>query len=211
MIGVFLVDDHRLFREAMRLVLSADDGIEVVGEAGAAAEAVRLVAATPCNLVLVDVALPGDDGLWLVRELKRADRVRKVVVLTMFQHPDMVTDALAAGADGYALKKQPPEEVLEAVHVVMGGNRYVTPSLASALPASGGRRAAPGALGVLSGREREIFDHLVRGDSNGDVGHKLGISIKTVETHRSRLMRKLDVHSIGELIRLAARQGHLGD
>jgi DNA-binding NarL/FixJ family response regulator len=147
----------------------------------------------------------------LVRELKRDNRRRRVVVLTCHQHPDIVCDAFAAGADGYALKQQSREELLAAIFAVAGGNRYVAPAVAAALPADAGKIVPRGALGALSAREREVFDLLIRGFGNAEVGKQLYISIKTVETHRARIMRKLDVHNIGELIRLAARQGLLAD
>jgi DNA-binding NarL/FixJ family response regulator len=159
--------------------------------------------------VLVDVSLPGSNGVALVRELKRSDRRRRVVVLTMHQHPDMVCDAFAAGADGYALKHQSREELLAAIFAVAAGDRYVAPAVAEALPTGVDQARPRGALAALSAREREVFDLLVRGLGNGDVGKQLCISVKTVETHRARIMRKLDVHNIGDLIRLAARQGVL--
>jgi DNA-binding NarL/FixJ family response regulator len=212
MIGIFVVDDHRLFRDALRVMLEGNGELAVVGEAGDAREALQLLGERQCELVLVDVSLPGSNGLALVRELKRSDRQRRVVVLTMHQHPDIVCDAFAAGADGYALKHQSREELVEAIFAVAGGDRYVAPAVAAALLAPDGGKLKPrGALGILSAREREVFDLLVRGFANADVSRQLYISVKTVETHRARIMRKLDVHNIGELIRLAARQGLLAD
>jgi DNA-binding NarL/FixJ family response regulator len=211
MIGIFVVDDHRLFRDALRAMLEANGEVAIVGEAGDAREALARLGQQPCEVVLVDVSLPGSNGVALVRELKRCDRQRRVVVLTMHQHPDIVADAFAAGADGYALKHQSREELVAAIRIVAGGDRYVAPAVAAALPLGTARPKPRGALGALSAREREVFDLLVRGFANADVSRQLCISIKTVETHRARIMRKLDVHNIGELIRLAARQGLLAD
>jgi DNA-binding NarL/FixJ family response regulator len=211
MIGIFVVDDHRLFRDALRAMLQDNHELAIVGEAGDAREAIKLLGEQPCEVVLVDVSLPGSNGVALVRELKRSDRHRRVVVLTMHQHPDIVCDAFAAGADGYALKHQSREELLAAILTVAGGDRYVAPAVAAALPVDAGLVKPRGALGALSAREREVFDLLVRGYANADLAKQLCISIKTVETHRARIMRKLEVHNIGELIRLAARQGLLAD
>lgn len=211
MIGIFIVDDHRLFRDALRAMLAGNHELSIVGEAGDAREALALLDARPCEVVLVDVSLPGSNGVALVRELKRSDRRRRVVVLTMHQHPDIVCDAFAAGADGYALKHQSREELLAAIFAVAAGDRYVAPAVAAALPGDAAPVQPRGALGALSAREREVFDLLVRGFANANVGKQLCISIKTVETHRARIMRKLEVHNIGELIRLAARQGLLAE
>jgi DNA-binding NarL/FixJ family response regulator len=206
---VVLIDDHELFREGLRVLLE-NGQISVVGTAGDAREAIHVLGETACDLVIVDVTLPGSSGVSLLRELKRDQPHRPVLMLTMHEHADIVADALDNGADGYALKSQSPAELIEAIHAVHAGERYLAPTLRPATSDGGGDFSAPpGLLRTLTRREREVFELLVRGDSNRDIGRLLFISVKTVETHRTRLMRKLEVHSIAELVRFAARHGHL--
>jgi two-component system, NarL family, response regulator NreC len=210
-IRILLVDDHRLFRDGLRAILALHGDVSVVGEADDARSAAQLAAAVEHDLVIVDVTLPGSNGVALVRELKRQQRTTPVLVLTMHQHADIVADAFAAGATGYALKHQSEAELLEAVRACAARRRYVAPQIAPAVaePATGSRKRGGGVLSQLSSREREIFDLIVRGSSNAAIAEQLFISIKTVETHRTRIMKKLGVHSVGELIRLAARHGLL--
>jgi DNA-binding NarL/FixJ family response regulator len=205
-IRIILVDDHQLFRAGLRALLTVEPAFEVVAEAGDAREAVTCVETVPHDLVIVDVTLPGSNGIALIRELKRRQKRLPVLVLTMHQHADYVVDAFAAGANGYALKLQSEAEIFEAIRTVGSGGTYAAPAIAqlvrgSATPAHGS------VLASLSAREREIFDLLVRGYTNAEVAKQLFISVKTVETHRTRILRKLDVHNIGDLVRLAARHG----
>ncbi len=205
-IRIVLVDDHQLFRAGLRSLLAAEPAFSVVAEAGDAREAYLQIEAVEHDLVVVDVTLPGSNGIALIRELKRRLQRRPVLVLTMHQHADFVADAFAAGANGYALKLQSESEIFEAIRVTAGGGRYVAPALVDLVRSS---EASPqrSVLGHLSAREREIFDLLVRGYTNAELAKQLFISVKTVETHRTRILRKLDLHSIGDLVRLAARHG----
>ncbi|HEX6836219.1 MAG TPA: response regulator transcription factor, partial [Polyangia bacterium] len=173
--------------------------------------ALELAEHTAFDEIVLDITLPGSNGLALLRELKRLRIRQPALILTMHQHADMVTDAFAAGAVGYALKHQSELEIVEAIRSVARRETYLAPSLPpELLPDGDGAPPHPvGVLSVLSSREREIFDLIVRGHSNADIAARLFISVKTVETHRTRIMRKLDVHNVGELIRLAARHGFL--
>ena len=209
MIRIILVDDHELFRDGLGELLRKRGDLAVVAEANDAREATLAVAENPCDLVVVDITLPGSSGIALVRDLKRDDPRRPVLMLSSYQDADIVADALDAGADGYAIKTQSPQQFIEAIHAVVAGQGYLAPSLRHVVRRDGGRSGRTGFLGSLSAREREIFDLLVRGRSNGDIAKALFISVKTVETHRTHIMKKLDVHSIGDLVRLAARHGHL--
>jgi DNA-binding NarL/FixJ family response regulator len=205
-IRIVLVDDHQLFRAGLRSLLAVEPTFEVVAEAGDAREACQRVETVEHDLVIVDVTLPGSNGIALIRELKRRQKRRPILVLTMHQHADFVVDAFAAGANGYALKLQSEAEIFEAIRVAAGGGRYVAPAVAALVR---GSDVVPqrSLLSSLSAREREIFDLLVRGYTNAEVAKQLFISVKTVETHRTRILRKLDVHNIGDLVRLAARHG----
>ena len=209
MIRVILVDDHELFREGLRALLSQDPEISIVAAAADAREAKPLVAEHPGSVVIVDVTLPGAGGVSFVRDLKREEPGRPVLMLSMHQHSDVVADALDSGADGYALKSESAAELLEAIRRVARGEQYLAPGL-SLPPGDGAHRTTPsGLLRTLSKREREIFACLVRGDDNRAIAQQLFISVKTVETHRMRIMKKLDVHSMADMVRLAARHGHL--
>lgn len=205
-----MVDDHELFREGVRALLERA-GIAVVGAAGDARGGKLVLDKQPEAMAIIDVTLPGPSGLSLVRDLKRETQDRRVLVLSMHEHKDVVADALDCGADGYAFKRQSPADLVRAIRVVHTVGRYLPPGmeeLAFDRNNYGGAREPRGALHALSRREYEIFDLLVRGSTNQEIAEGLFISPKTVETHRARIMHKLDVHNIGELVRLAVRVGH---
>src|SRR3954469_12986645 len=188
LIRVLLVDDHRLFRDGVRALLSAYADIEVVGEANDSREALELVETVACDLIIIDITLPGSNGLALLRELKRLKIDQPTLILTMHQQADMVADAFSAGATGYALKHQSESELVEAVRMTARGATYLAPQLPQELAPEAGASppGAPGrsVLALLSSREREIFDLIVRGSTNAQIAKLLFISIKTVETHR---------------------------
>ena len=205
---VLIVDDHPLFRDGLTALLATQPELEIVGEAGDARQACALADRTAPDLVTVDLRLPGLGGLSLVRELMRRAPGRRVVVLSMYEDARQAARALAAGAAGYVVKREPPAAIVEALRRVAAGGVYITPSLADA--ALAGRDAADagdGRLATLTSRERELFDLLIRGFSTATAATELGISIKTVETHRANIHRKLGIHSVGELIRLALHEG----
>jgi DNA-binding NarL/FixJ family response regulator len=205
-----LVDDHPLFREGLAALLSRETDLAVVGEAADARGAYEMVEAIRPDVVLVDVGLPGVNGIAVVRELVRRDRQCKALVLTMHGEEEFVAQALSAGAAGYALKHQPFREVCDAIREVAGDKMYLSPRISRIvvddyLRMQRGNRAQAGPLALLSPREREVFDMLVRGYTNDGVGRHLSISVKTVETHRAHILKKLRLHSIAELIRFAVR------
>ncbi len=209
---VALVDDHPVFREGLRAILSAQPDMTVVGEAADAQEAYRMVETFRPHLVLLDVALPGLSGIMVARELLRRDPAQRLLMLSMRDEEDTVAEALAVGARGYACKDQTVAELLGAVRTVATGGSYLSPRLSadSIDERLSQRRSRNGPLGVLSDREREVFELLVRGFTNEGIALNLTISKRTVETHRSRILKKLRVHSAVELLRLAARHGLLG-
>ena len=151
--------------------------------------------------------MPSTNGIDCAREILRADPSTKILILTMHAVHEYVLQAFASGVQGYALKDQPIEEVLAAIAAVAAGERYLAPSLPKALTEARKPGGMQSDLHGLSPREREIFDLAVRGYTNEGIGQYLGISVKTVETHRAHVNRKLGVHSAAELIRFAARRG----
>jgi DNA-binding NarL/FixJ family response regulator len=213
-----LVEDHRLFRECLRERLGRERDLKVIGEAEDARGALRLVERDPPDLVLIDIGLPGTNGIAVVRELVRRNAEQKTMLLTMHTSPEYVADGLRAGARGYAIKSQTTDEVIAGVRAVLSGGSYLSPQLDRAavdrlLARSHGASpaGAPGPVGRLSPREREIFDMLARAFTNDDVAKELSISVRTVETHRQHIFSKLRVHSLAELMRFAARHHLVSD
>ncbi|HXU68567.1 MAG TPA: response regulator transcription factor [Polyangia bacterium] len=207
---VFLVDDHELFRSALRMMLEGFAGVEVVGEAPSAREALRDLEACAPDVALIDITMPGSNGLALIRELRRLRSPGARLVLTMHSSADFVTEAFDAGASGYALKDDSPSMLLDAMRAVVGGNRYLSSRLPEAATATlQGDQKDGAASHQLSPREHELFDLLVRGYRNREIARQLFISVKTVETHRTHIFKKLGVHSLADLVRVAAQRGLL--
>jgi two-component system response regulator NreC len=203
---VVLADDHRVFLDSFRVALAQQQACDVVGLATSAREARDLARQIVPDLLVVDLILADSDAVALTRELRRQELKTRILVLSMHDSPAFVRDALAAGAQGYALKDQPLTEVIEGMRVAERGGNYLAPSL-GILPPAPARSGAD--RDVLSRREREIFGLIVQGRSSAEIARSLSISLKTVETHRAHINKKMGVRSPAELIRLAAIQGLL--
>jgi DNA-binding NarL/FixJ family response regulator len=208
---VMLVEDHAIFRTALReLFASRDPSFEVVAEAATAHEAWQCADECSPDITIMDLFLRGESGVSATRELCRRHRGARVLILTAIDNPSFVREAFAAGARGYALKEQTADEIIAAVRVVAGGMRYLPARFDPQLMGDGKQdEQAEGLFGHLSAREREIFNLVVAGHANQRIASELFISIKTVETHRARINRKLGVHSGVELVRFAALRGRL--
>jgi DNA-binding NarL/FixJ family response regulator len=203
-VRVVLVDDHPMAREAVREVLiSRCPHARVVGETDTAQDAVALVEAQEADVVLLDIVLAGPNGNSALRQIRQVRPTCRVLVLTALKEPEFATDALGAGADGYAIKTQDIDELVFAICEVAAGRRYVAPSIQKTLDERGDNGWHPDPVSTLSPREREIFELVVAGYTNQRMSEELFISIKTVETHRSRINRKLGVHSTAQLVRYA--------
>jgi DNA-binding NarL/FixJ family response regulator len=205
---VLLVDDHPLFRAGIRQILAGVPDFLVVGEASRARDAFALIDSEHPDVVLMDVALPGMDGVIATREIRRrAPRVR-VLVLTVHDQTSDVLDALNAGASGYALKTDDTETLIAALRVVCKGERYLAPAIAARLEAYESRRLkASDVLSVLSVREREVFRLAAECLITREIANELCISRKTVDTHLYRIHRKLGLRTSAELVRLASTLG----
>ena len=201
-----LIDDHPLFRKGMVALLTSEPGIEVVGEAGNEMEARRLLE-SGVDLAIIDVLLPGVSGISIASDVVDLAPRCRVLALSVVDEPGLIADMFRAGASGFALKTQPPEQILEAVRCVLGGVRYLPPSVARGSIDAELGAATASRLERLTRREREIFELLIRGYGNGDIAARLYIAVRTVETHRHHIMRKLSARSITEMQRLAARHG----
>jgi DNA-binding NarL/FixJ family response regulator len=194
---VLLVDDHPLVREGLRARLSAVPWIEVAGEAGDAAQAHEQVVALRPDLVLMDVGMKQVNGIELTAQLRMRDPGLKILMLSMYDSPEYVHRALAAGACGYVLKEAPSDEIVEAILAVSAGRTFLGSGL-TALRS----QAEPGRA-RLSARESEILRHLAQGQASKQIAQALGMSVRTVETHRHNIRRKLDLDGQAELIRYA--------
>ena len=197
---VLLVDDHPLVREGLRARLSGVAGIEVVGEAGDAAQAFEQVDRLRPDLVLMDVGMKQVNGIELTARLRERHPTLRVLMLSMYDNPEYVHRALAAGARGYVLKEAPSEEIVAAILAVAAGRNF----LGSGLAATAGRPDESRPL--LSARETEILRCLADGLASRQIAETLGMSVRTVETHRHNIRRKLDLAGQAELIKYAVER-----
>ncbi|MBI3919048.1 MAG: response regulator transcription factor [Betaproteobacteria bacterium] len=202
---VLLVDDHAVMREGLAALLSRA-GIDVIGTAGNGREAVRLARELVPDAVVMDISMPDLNGIEAARQIRvRAPSVR-VVMLSMHANREHVHQALAAGAEGYVLKEAAATEVATAVRTVAAGRRYLSPSIEAAMLEAGGS-AARGPLESLSTRERQVLQLVVEGESSAEIARTVHLSPKTVETYRSRLMKKLGVANVTALVKFAVQHG----
>jgi len=205
MINVLIVDDHDLFRAGLRCRLESEPDIHVVGEAGTAEQAVVKARALQPDLVLLDLTMPRTSGYEAIPAIKDVAPKSKMLVISSHGAPSAVRQALSAGASGYLPKRATPAELVGAIHQVVAGRGYVDPDLGTQLVVADG---AP-ALVPLSDRERDVLHLLALGHSNQEVGKKLFISVRTVDTHRAHIMRKLRIETRAELVLFALANGLL--
>lgn len=215
-IRVVVADDHAVVREGIRRVLDDDPDVTVTGEASTGAEALAIIEDCRPDVVLLDLGLPDITGLEVVRRLRQTGAPPRILVLSMHEDDEYVLRAVRAGVDGYLLKDEAEPAMLRAaVRSVHAGDSYFSSTAAAALagalqpPPETGPEAGP--LDRLTERELEVLRLVATGRSNKEMAAQLGISRRTVETHRENLMRKLDIHSIAGLTRLALEQGLLDD
>jgi len=207
-VKVLLVDDHPLFRAGIRQVLADAPEFTVIGECGRARDSIPAVDEARPDIVVMDLALPGMDGVVATREILRRAPQCRVLILTVHDQISDVLDALAAGASGYALKTDDCAMLISALRAVAAGERYLAPKIAPMLEAHQGLPQLPGdVLGVLSVREREVFRLAAECLLTREIAHELCISRKTVDTHLYRIHRKLGLRTSAELVRLASSLG----
>ncbi len=206
-IRVLLCDDHALVRSGLRRLLECEGDIEVVGEAADAEEAVAQVGAHKPDVLLLDIVLPGRSGLEAIQDLDAASPETRILILSMQDDPSYVRRAFEAGAHGYLLKDAADSDLVQAVHEVAGGHRYVHPTLGARLAA--GQGAAGPSTEELSAREHEVLRLLALGHTNQEIAKMLFISVRTAETHRARIMQKLGLATRAEIVRYALESGEL--
>ena len=208
-IRVLIVDDHAVVRAGLRLLLEREADLEVVAEAGNADEAVRAARLEKPDVVLLDVVMPGRSGIDVAAEVIEVSNGAKVLVLSMQDDPSYVREAFAAGAAGYLLKEGADAELVQAVHQVAEGGRYVHPSLGARLAQAEVEAARRAEADPLSDREREVLRLLALGHTNQEIASQLYISVRTAETHRAHIMQKLRLGTRAELVRYALANGLL--
>ena len=219
-VRVVLIDDQALIRAGFRAIIDSADDLEVVGEAGNGAEAIDLIRAARADVVLMDIRMPGRDGIETTRAITAEDELAgvRVIVLTTFELDEYVVSAMAAGASGFLDKGVEPDVLLDAIRVVAAGDALLTPRATRALLAS--MESAPtttpvdeDAVAALTAREREVVGLVGRGLSNDEIAERLYLSPLTAKTHVSRAMTKLHARDRAQLVVIAFRTGltQLGD
>jgi DNA-binding NarL/FixJ family response regulator len=212
MIRVLIADDQALVRAGFRVLVDSASDLTVVGEAADGVEAVRLALETKAEVVLMDIRMPGMDGLAATRELAAVEGGPRVIILTTFDIDEYVFEALRAGASGFLLKDTEPSELLQAVRVVAAGDALLSPRVTRRLieefaTRPDPHRTPPEALDVLTEREREVLELVARGMSNTEIALELVISPATAKTHVSRVMMKLGARDRAQLVVIAYETG----
>jgi len=210
-VTILLVDDHPIILQGLRHLLEGEPEFRVVGEAGDGVEALQLVERLKPNILVVDMMMPGLNGLEVLRQIKHISPDTRAIVLSMQSADAYVIEALKYGAAGYVLKETGPSELVNAVHEVAQGNQYLSAKLSERLETSGRKiKDTPSdAYETLTMREREIFQMTAEGRTSQEIGDKLNISPRTVEIHRRNLINKLGIKNQADLIRFAIKRGIL--
>ena len=203
MIRTIIADDHGIFRQGLAMLLAKMPKIELVGQAADGLTAEQLIMETRPDLAVLDVSMPKQDGLEVIRKVKGRGLQVKCILLTMHNEAQMAARALACGADGFLLKESVFEDFKETVREVMNGTTYLSPELAADMI----RSQTAMEQDDLTRREREVLTCIASGMTNQQIGKQLFISTKTVDTHRFRIMKKLDLHTVAELVRYAIKTG----
>ena len=210
---VLIVDDHTLLRAGLRALLAQDPSIEIVGEAADGRDAIRAVGQLSPHLVLMDLTMPGMNGIEAVTEIKRRYPEVRVLVMTLHTSEDFIHASLRAGADGYILKDATHDDLRVAIRSVLLGKTYLSMDVSGKVVSGylGGGKSASGSsvFDTLTHREREILKLVAEGRPNKGIAEFLNLSVKTVEKHRSNLMSKLDVHNAAGLTAFAIEKGLL--
>ncbi len=209
-ICVLLVDDHAILRSGLRALLATYPDIEVVGEASGGEEAIQLVRRQQPDVVLMDVAMPGMNGLVATRYIREQSPETKILILTQYGNQEYVQPLLEAGASGYVLKQAADSELIKAIRAVFRGEAYLYPPVAKLMMnAYVSEASGADAYETLTAREIEVLILVAEGHSNREIAKILHISPKTVDVHRTRMMKKLELHNVSEVTRFAIRRGLL--
>ena len=203
-IKVILADDHAIIRQGLAPLFEAEQGMELLAQAGNGREAWELIESLRPNVAILDISMPEMTGIEVTRRVVEAGVYTQVILLTMHQDPSAALEALEAGASGYVLKDNSFEELVQAVHTVVAGGSFVTPSVQKKLRDL--QRQGKTTV-LLSEREREVIKLIAQGRTSKEIGRTMDISPRTVDTYRKRLMDKLDLHTLADVVRYAVRTG----
>jgi DNA-binding NarL/FixJ family response regulator len=207
-IKILVADDHPVVRRGLQACLAREGRLKIVGEAADGDEALRKTHELAPDVVLMDVNMPRMDGLAVTEVLRKEAPEVKVLVLSMHNNQEFIFRIIQAGAHGYVSKEAPPEELLRAIESVFAGEPFFTPEIAKAalnqLVTSGGKKEP---FTQLTTREREVLALIAEGQSNKEIANRLGIGVRTIETHRERIMRRLGIHSVAGLTKFAIANG----
>jgi DNA-binding NarL/FixJ family response regulator len=208
-IRLLLAEDHALVRAGIRSLLASVPDIEVVGEAGDGREALAILERTPADVAILDITMPGMNGLEAASRIAERWPATRVIILSMHSNEEYVARALRAGAAGYLLKDAGTSELEAAIRAVVLGQTFLSPAVSKRAVGGGegGRAERPTAFEALTPRQREVLQLIAEGHSTKGVAAVLGLSVKTVETHRTQLMQRLGIHDVAGLVRYAMRVG----
>ncbi len=207
MIKVLIADDHAIVREGLKLILGEAPGMEVVAEAGSGPEVMSLIHEENCDLVLLDISMPGSNGIEVLKSIKRELPDLPVLILSMYPEEQYAIRSFRAGASGYLTKDGPSEELLAAIRKAVDGGRYVSSSLGETLAFSLNEKTSKHPHEVLSDREYQVFQLLALGVSTREIAGSMTLSIKTVSTYRTRVLGKMNMKSNVQLTRYAVQHG----
>ncbi len=210
-IRILSVDDHEILRAGIRLVIDDYDDLELVGEVSDGLSAVEETAKLKPDIVIMDIAMDGLNGIEATRQIKEADSNIKILALTGFSHKQFVLDMLKSGADGYVLKDCLKDELVKAIHAVCAGKKYLCSKAAvvviDSITRSGQEQDSGSPIEKLTDKESQMLKLVAEGLSSKEIAYKLGISIKTVDGRKRKIMEKLELHSVADMTRFAIKRG----
>jgi DNA-binding NarL/FixJ family response regulator len=208
---IVIAEDHTILREGLKSLLSSSGEFEVIGEAEDGREAIRCVERLKPNLIIMDLSMPRMNGMEAIKEVKRISKEIKVIVLTVHKSEEYILSTFRAGAEGYVLKEETYGELMTAIHSVLKGKHYISPGISEKVLEGfleGKEKLKPKtSWESLTSREREILKLIAEGYKNKEIAEELCISVKTVETHRSNIMEKLNLHNVQALTAFAIEKG----
>jgi len=203
MIRVLVAEDHKIVREGIKQLIGMAPDLTVVGEAVNGEQLLDSLRVTPCDVVLLDISMPGMNGLESIARIRARGAAPGILMLSMHDEPQMAARALKAGASGYATKDSEPALLLTAIRRIAAGGRYIDPALADRMVFDVGLASDKPRHTQLSEREFSVFERLVKGEGVNEIALHLSVSSKTISTHKARLMQKLGVHTVADLVKYA--------
>ena len=209
MTTIVVADDHKIVREGLVKLLEGQADISVIGEAADGEEAVKMVLEKKPDIVIMDIWMPRLSGIDATRRIVKRGSQTKVLVLSMHESRTYVEEVLRAGASGYIVKNSASSDLLQAIDAVQGGASYLSPAITQQVVDAIARPgdSSPSGVAMLTDREREVLQLIAEGLSSKEIAGMLGVSLKTIDSHRSNLMQKLDIHKVSGLVRFAIRAG----